>query len=488
MKKLILVAAALTVAIIGFGGLKASTTYAHPAKLWLINEVVATEQESAALGTAVTDCDSTTAGNQAPPCNLADPLQLATFLASGATLDDAATASAGQVGTAGFTGPVFLVAQTDGSATDMTLNPKGLAVADTVAGDGLVHCAGLVGGADVDCAGGASGDDGYVVYTFVGGGSNSVGSTVSVDVLQDLVSVSQDVTVVGIPHDFQAVAVLDKTTIQEGSSSCALTDSISNPTRAGVIATVADVDGTNLVGVPFIITFSSSSASTAKVSSIGGTGTTLLLPDGKTIAQYNVVCGVAPGDATLSVKIPAAYIGAGSGNVTRTIDYKVTGVPASIALTASPAAIACDGSATSSVTAKVTDSAGNNVVDNTSVNFGVVALGTANPINTKTTAGEASSTITPLSGATAGVTVIVTSGDAQASIRVDCSLPVPTVAPAASPTPIGGTGTITGPNTGTGGYLGQDSSAGFPMWTLVALVLGSLVLVGGGMVTRRTGK
>jgi hypothetical protein len=117
----------------------------------------------------------------------------------------------------------------------------------------------------------------------------------------------------------------------------------------------------------------------------------------------------------------------------------------------------------------------------------VVALGTANPINVKSKAGEASSTITPLSGATAGVTVIVTSGDAQASIRVDCSLPVPTV-PAASPTPTGGTGVIVGPSTGTGGYLGQDGSAGFPMWTLVALVLGSLVLVGGGMVTRRAGK
>jgi len=40
---------------------------------------------------------------------------------------------------------------------------------------------------------------------------------------------------------------------------------------------------------------------------------------------------------------------------------------------------------------------------------------------------------------------------------------------------------------GNGGYLGQDS-AGFPMWTLVALALGSLALVGGGLLTRRSGK
>jgi hypothetical protein len=40
---------------------------------------------------------------------------------------------------------------------------------------------------------------------------------------------------------------------------------------------------------------------------------------------------------------------------------------------------------------------------------------------------------------------------------------------------------------GTGGYMSQDS-AGFPMWTLVALGLGSVALVAGGLVTRRAGK
>ncbi len=163
--------------------------------------------------------------------------------------------------------------------------------------------------------------------------------------------------------------------------------------------------------------------------------------------------------------------------------------PASIALTASPAQIACDGSATSSVTAKVTDSAGDNVADGVTVLFSVVALGTANPINVKTAAGSASSTITPLSGATAGVTVVVSAGEAQASIRVDCSLPIPTPTSAAPvPTPTGGRGAITVSDTGNGGYLGQDGSAGFPAWTLVALALGSVALVAGGLVTRRAGK
>ncbi|MDE3097389.1 MAG: hypothetical protein KGK07_15485, partial [Chloroflexota bacterium] len=164
----------------------------------------------------------------------------------------------------------------------------------------------------------------------------------------------------------------------------------------------------------------------------------------------------------------------------------VTGAPATIALTASPAAIPCDGTATSTVTAKITDSAGNNVVDGTSVTFSVVALGTANPINTTTTGGSASSVITPLSGNTAGTVVTVTSGSAAASILVGCqpSLATPSaVAAAPTATPVTG---VTAPNTGTGGYLGQSSNAGFPLWTLVALALGSFVLVGGGIVVRRT--
>ncbi len=99
-----------------------------------------------------------------------------------------------------------------------------------------------------------------------------------------------------------------------------------------------------------------------------------------------MVCGDTAGSATLSSKIPGAQIGE-SGTVTKTLDFTVTGVPANIALTADPAAIACDGTATSTVTAKVTDSAGNDVVDNTGVTFSVVALGTANPIQTTTTGG-----------------------------------------------------------------------------------------------------
>jgi hypothetical protein len=320
-----------------------------------------------------------------------------------------------------------------------------------------------------------------VAYKVTDTGTHSSGDTLAATAQQDAVTVdSETITVVGQAHDLQLVVL--KPTIQEGATSCDVTDSISAPTRSGAAGIFSDINGTALVG--YYASWSSSSTSVVDVAE--PVTPSMLLSDGSTIAAGNVICGDGAGSATLSVKNTVASAISGETTVTRTEDITVTGVPASIALTASPATIACDGSATSTVTAKVTDADGNDVVDNTNVNFSVVALGTANPINEKTTSGEASSTITPLSGSTAGVTVIVTSGDAQASIRVDCTQPVPTV-PAATPTATGG-GVIVGPNTGTGGYLGQDGSAGFPMWTLVALVLGSLVLVGGGMVTRRAGK
>ena len=68
---------------------------------------------------------------------------------------------------------------------------------------------------------------------------------------------------------------------------------------------------------------------------------------------------------------------------------------------------------------------------------------------------------------------------------MDCALPLAAQVPAPVPTARGGIG---GPDTGNGGYLNQSGSNGFPMWTLIALALGSMTLVAGGLVTRRSGK
>jgi adhesin/invasin len=258
-----------------------------------------------------------------------------------------------------------------------------------------------------------------------------------------------------------------------------------------VQAVVTDNDGTELTRIP--VTFEGDSDDIAVVGDDSGenadepkasSGITVLA-SGIT-AAFAVVCGGEDtGTGTVTATIDPNGTAGDSDDEDASVDIEVVGEPDAVALTASPAIIDCNGTATSSVSATVTDADGNNVADGTNVNFSVVALGTANPINATTTDGVASSTITPLSNAVAGVTVIVTAGDAQASIRVDCNAPAAGQTPgAASPTPGSGIG---GPDTGTGGYLAEDS-AGFPMWTLVALALGSVALVGGGLVTRRASK
>jgi len=43
------------------------------------------------------------------------------------------------------------------------------------------------------------------------------------------------------------------------------------------------------------------------------------------------------------------------------------------------------------------------------------------------------------------------------------------------------------PNGGDKGYLGKDGDTDFPVWTLVALGLGSVALAAGGLVTKHIG-
>jgi hypothetical protein len=473
LKKAILAAVAVVAAaVLGFGSLTAPTTHANPAKVWVINQNVLNALDSGASNCGGA-CDPTTAVGRAK---------------FSATLDTVQTASAGQVQRNNPADPVdanypeggftWILVQTDGSNTAVTLNGRGLSCDAAGAGS---TCGTTPTPKTPDAT------DHFVVYKIVDTGTHSVGDTLTVTATQDTVALdSSTITVVGQAHDFQVTVVGSKTTIQEQAASCAITDSITAPTRAGVLGTYTDINGNSLVGYGGTGSWSSSSPSLMKVSLTADVS--MVLTDGTTIADYNVICGVAPGSPTLTVKTGGPEV-VGTGAVTRTQAITVTGVPAAIALTADPATIACDGSATSTVTAKVTDSAGNNVVDNTPVEFDVVALGTANPIQAKTTDGTATSTITPLSANVAGTTVIVKSGDVQASIRIDCLQPTPTpIPPVPTATPKGGAGGIVGPGTGTGGYLGQESTGSFPMWTLIALALGSVALVAGGMVTRRAGK
>jgi hypothetical protein len=341
---------------------------------------------------------------------------------------------------------------------------------------------------DLDCDDSVADDGDGIVVATITDNTSAEGDEIDVEVDQEGVGETQSLSVVGVA--FEVSITLVETTIQsDAATACAdgdlaVTDSdaLSNPDSTIAIGVVTDNDDRPLTRI--VTSFDSSDADIAAVAEgplTGGDGQTLFSVDAgdSGIAAFAVICG---GDDTGTADITADI-----GTDDDSAEITVVGEPANVTLAASPAQIACDGTQTSTVTATVTDSEGANVANGTAVTFSVVALGTANPINTTTTDGTASSTITPLSGATAGVTVIVSSGSASASIRVDCSLPVPTATPpgGATATPPGG---ITPPSTGNGGYLGQDSTAGFPLWTLVALALGSFALVAGGMVTRRVGR
>jgi len=375
--------------------------------------------------------------------------------------------------------------------------PSGLASVQNGLLDFLCTAEGSTLTLDNDCSDATPNNgDGVVVFNVLGA-TAAAGDVKNITVTQEAVDQSFDITMTGEPHN--VVLTLAESTIQTNASTAALAacmtgnavadaSSLSQAETTVGIAVVTDADGTKLTGIPVTATSGTTTVAAVATGTAGviTSNTGVSLDAGTSgVASFFVICG---GKSTGTSKIKAS-INSGPTLDTSTVELTVVGAPDAIALTASPAQIACDGTQTSSVTAKVTDSAGNNVADGVSVFFDVLALGTSNPIKVKTSGGSASSTITPLSGSTAGVTVIVSAGNAQSSIRVDCSLPIPTAVPAGpTATPTGGTRGVIGPDTGNGGYLGQNGSAGIPTWTLVALALGSVALVAGGMVTRRAGK
>jgi hypothetical protein len=176
------------------------------------------------------------------------------------------------------------------------------------------------------------------------------------------------------------------------------------------------------------------------------------LESGSTVAA-NLFCGDEVGTATITAGVDTDYVA--GAELDADLDVTVIGAPDAMTLTASPASITCDGVASSTVSAALVDSEGNKVVDGTDVRFEVVALGIADPITATTAAGAATSKITPLSGVSAGVVVLVTVKDIdddvvlEGNIRIDCALPV-----APPPPPVSPTGpTVKPPGTGDGGYL-----------------------------------
>jgi len=343
---------------------------------------------------------------------------------------------------------------------------------------------------DEDCDTATLDDGNGVVTAVASDGTADAGDDVDVDLFQadDTNQVStENILVVGDADEIDIITYENRIETSGSASDvddCVddsdVTDSdqLGDVNRTFVAATVIDNDDVELTRVT--VDFTTDDDDVAQV----GSNTVVSVDVEAGVAAYAIICG---GEDTGTATVTGEIVG---GDEDASVEIEVVGAPATIVLTASPAAIACDGTTSSTVTATVTDADGDLVAGLTNVNFSVVALGTANPINFGTVDGVASSQITPLAGAIAGVTVVVTAGDdAESSILISCNTPA-----AASPTPGGPVptptsgGGVTPPDTGNGGYLGQDSSSGFPTWTLIALVLGAFALVGGGMVARRAGK
>jgi hypothetical protein len=307
--------------------------------------------------------------------------------------------------------------------------------------------------ADEDCNDDGVKGDGVVPALLEGAGVADRGDA-QVDATQAGVDVLLDYTVVGDPDDITLAAVPDET-VQEGydSGDCEdldladFTDDIAEPEVNGLAATVVDDDGTELAGIP--VAWESDDTD---VANLNRAQTTTLATDAGTFAP-NYFCGDETGTATIDASIDENGDEAiQSSEQDDDIDVTVIGAPDAMTLTASPASITCDGVTSSTVSADLVDSDGNKVVDGTDVRFEVVALGIADPITATTAGGSATSTITPLSGVSAGVVVLVTVPDAdlEANIRIDCAPAAPPVAPP----PVVPTGpAVVPPGTGDGGYL-----------------------------------
>ena len=270
-----------------------------------------------------------------------------------------------------------------------------------------------------------------------------------------------------------------------------------------IVARALDINGTELSGAWFNFTVDDNSEAVvalpqAPTLNLGGFGygapNILCARDTAPAGSVTVTATLARSASGLSLDPGADPGDPPNALAFGTTTYTVNAIPAAMTLTASPSEIACDGSATSTVSAAIVDAAGNPALSGTAVHFAVLVLGTANPIDTVTNdKGIATTTVAPLAGDAKGVPVTVSvsvggvpQGNLTQQILVNC-----TAAAAGPPPPVGGGGgapsggagagtsapggTITGPNTGSGGASASAGSASW--WPMLGLLGGAIALV-----------
>lgn len=335
----------------------------------------------------------------------------------------------------------------------------------------------------------------------------------SVTAIQEGIGFPLDYTITGPPDEIELAMLFGKTVIQEGATVPTSSPTIPGnpdplPTACDFQASVAGVLGANAAAEKAVIVAKAFDEDGNELSGallnwdhpFEGNGehdiAGVALPQTPTIdtgalglAFPQFVCGKSPGVVTMNVTFDQIFEqGFADSGEEASIDITVVGEPANISLTVEPAVVQCNGTNSATVTATVTDSEGNNAANGADVSWSVQVLGNANPLVSDTTDAKATTVVTPLSGASRGVPVIATAGDVQASTLVQCSeggapsQPAPG-APAAPGAPSGRPGgSISGPDTGSGGDLGGRE---LPVWPAVALFIGAMGLIGARFAVRR---
>jgi hypothetical protein len=312
---------------------------------------------------------------------------------------------------------------------------------------------------------------------------------------QGSLEAESDYTIVGEPYRIELTA--SKPVIQTGAAVCALFSdtpsflaTLGAPQKSPLTAVVKDSDGTAITGA--LVAFEIEGEEPESAILAMPLTPTLSSPLG--INAPNVICGDEdPGPITVRARIskeaaPGVVLDAAARERDMEIEMTVKGPPTDMTLSASPTSLVCDGTATSTVSAALTDADGNPAVDGNVVAFSVLALGVVNPLEGKSAGGAATTVVTPLSDIARGVTVdavlmvpklvidyddltddeidscaegilispcpvhteIMVPTTIEKTVLVECS----TAQPAPPEVPGGPSGpTISPPSTGDGGYL-----------------------------------
>ncbi len=274
--------------------------------------------------------------------------------------------------------------------------------------------------AEPDCGG--TGGTGVVVTEWKPNGAERGPGTFTVR--QQSLEATADYTIVGEPDHISLKAY--DTAIQVNAPLCPLfsdtptfLELLTEPETSPLVATVTDSDGTPVTGAlvnwtvddpdmaRFFIPDPLRTAFTPSVDLQAlGKGAPEMICGGTKTGTVKITGTLTTGADVLPANL-GLDPGANAGR-SASITLPVQSEPEAMTLSAVPPSLVCDGTASSNVSANLTDDANNAVVNGNLVHFSVKALGSVNPVDARSTSGAATTALTPLSGAINGVLVDAT--------------------------------------------------------------------------------